>query len=71
LSDLEGRHLAELHGLAAELGVPRYRRLPREQLVAALRATHISELHALAARAGVSGYRRLGRNDLLAALVAR
>lgn len=32
-ADLESRHLAQLHALAAEAGVPRYRLLPREELI--------------------------------------
>jgi transcription termination factor Rho len=35
-AELEGRPLADLHQLAADSGVPRYRLLRREQLVAAL-----------------------------------
>ena len=35
-AELESKHLAELHALAAEAGVPRYRMLPREELVEAL-----------------------------------
>lgn len=32
-TELESKHLAELHALAAETGVPRYRMLPREELI--------------------------------------
>jgi transcription termination factor Rho len=32
-SELESKHIAELHALAAEAGVPRYRMLRREELV--------------------------------------
>jgi transcription termination factor Rho len=32
-AELESKHLAELHALAAKAGIPRYRMLPREQLV--------------------------------------
>ncbi len=32
-SELESKHLAELHSLAAEAGVPRYRMLPRAELI--------------------------------------
>src|SRR6478672_3431637 len=32
-AELESKHLAELHALAAEAGIPRFRMLPREQLV--------------------------------------
>ena len=35
-AELEKKHLAELHELAAEAGVPRYRMLKREELVEAL-----------------------------------
>ena len=35
-SELESKHLADLHALAAEAGVPRYRMLPREELIAKL-----------------------------------
>ena len=31
--ELQSKHLAELHELAAEAGVPRYRMLPRAELV--------------------------------------
>lgn len=41
---LRDRHLAELHALAAELGVPRYRLLRREQLVHAIRERGGDEL---------------------------
>jgi DNA-binding transcriptional MocR family regulator len=34
--ELESKHLAELHTLAAEAGVPRYRMLRREELIEAL-----------------------------------
>ena len=34
--ELESKHIAELHALAAEAGVPRYRGMRREQLVEAL-----------------------------------
>jgi len=37
-AELEGKHLAELHALAAEAGVPRYRMLRREELVEAIAA---------------------------------
>src|SRR3954454_22125080 len=32
-SELESKHLAELHGLAADAGVPRYRLLRRDELI--------------------------------------
>jgi len=32
-TELESKHIAELHALAAEAGVPRYRMLPREELI--------------------------------------
>lgn len=32
-AELESKHLAELHALAAEAGVPRYRMLPRDELI--------------------------------------
>ncbi len=32
-SELESKHIAELHALAAEAGVPQYRMLRREELV--------------------------------------
>jgi SnoaL-like protein/Rho termination factor-like protein len=35
-AELESEHLAELHALAAERGVPRYRTLPRAELIEAL-----------------------------------
>jgi hypothetical protein len=35
-AELESKHLAELHALAAEAGVPRYRMLPRGELIEAL-----------------------------------
>jgi transcription termination factor Rho len=35
-TELESKHLAELHALAAEAGVERYRMLPRSELVAKL-----------------------------------
>lgn len=35
-AELEGRHLAELHELARDAGVPRYRLLRREELIGAL-----------------------------------
>lgn len=35
-AELESKHLAELHALAAEAGVPRYRMLPRAELIEAL-----------------------------------
>jgi hypothetical protein len=35
-AELESKHLAELHALAAEAGVERYRMLPRNELVAKL-----------------------------------
>ena len=35
-AELESKHLAELHALAAEAGVPRYRMLPRGELIDAL-----------------------------------
>ncbi len=38
-SELESKHLAELHALAAEAGVPRYRMLRREELVEKLAGT--------------------------------
>jgi transcription termination factor Rho len=38
MARLEERHLSELHALAAELEVPRYRMLPREELLSELRA---------------------------------
>lgn len=38
-SELESKHIAELHALAAEAGVPRYRMLPREELVEKLAGT--------------------------------
>ena len=34
--ELESKHIAELHALAAEAGVPRYRGMPRERLIDAL-----------------------------------
>jgi transcription termination factor Rho len=37
-SDLAGQHLADLHALAAELEVPRYRLLRRDQLIAEIEA---------------------------------
>ncbi len=36
MATLETQHLSELHRLAAELGVERYRMLPREELIAAI-----------------------------------
>ncbi|MFN8113367.1 MAG: Rho termination factor N-terminal domain-containing protein [Solirubrobacterales bacterium] len=36
MATLEKSHLSELHRLAAELGVERYRMLPREELIAAI-----------------------------------
>jgi hypothetical protein len=36
LTDLDRRHLSELHQLAAAAGVPRFRTLRREQLLEAL-----------------------------------
>lgn len=35
-AELESKHLAELHALAADAGVPRYRMLRREELIDAL-----------------------------------
>jgi hypothetical protein len=35
-TELESKHLAELHSLAAKADVPRYRMLPREELIAKL-----------------------------------
>jgi hypothetical protein len=35
-SELESKHLADLHALAAEAGVPRYRMLARDELIAKL-----------------------------------
>jgi hypothetical protein len=35
-TELESKHLAELHALAAKQGVPRYRMLPRAKLIEAL-----------------------------------
>jgi hypothetical protein len=35
-AELESKHLAELHTLAAEKGIPRYRMLPRGELIAKL-----------------------------------
>jgi len=35
-SELESKHLADLHALAAKAGVPRYRMLPRDELIAKL-----------------------------------
>ncbi len=35
-AELESKHLAELHALAADAGVPRYRMLPRAELIDAL-----------------------------------
>jgi transcription termination factor Rho len=35
-TELESKHLAELHSLAADAGVPRYRMLRREELIAKL-----------------------------------
>jgi transcription termination factor Rho len=35
-AELESKHIAELHALAAEAGVPRYRMLRREELIVAL-----------------------------------
>ena len=35
-SELESKHLAELHDLAAEAGIERYRMLPRAELIAKL-----------------------------------
>ena len=35
-AELESKHLAELHALAAERGVPRYRTLPRGELIEVL-----------------------------------
>ena len=32
-TELESKHLSDLHALAAEAGVPRYRMLPREELI--------------------------------------
>ncbi|HEX5375303.1 MAG TPA: Rho termination factor N-terminal domain-containing protein [Solirubrobacterales bacterium] len=32
-AELDSKHIAELHSLAAEAGVPRYRMLPREELI--------------------------------------
>jgi Rho termination factor-like protein len=32
-TELESKHLAELHALAADAGVPKYRMLPREELI--------------------------------------
>jgi len=32
-TELESKHIAELHALAAEAGVPKYRMLPREELI--------------------------------------
>jgi hypothetical protein len=37
-TELESKHLAELHALAANAGVPRYRMLRREELIEALAA---------------------------------
>jgi hypothetical protein len=37
-TELESKHLAELHALAADAGVPRYRMLRREELIEALAA---------------------------------
>jgi transcription termination factor Rho len=36
MPELKDRHLADLHAIAAELDVPRYRLLPREDLVSAI-----------------------------------
>lgn len=35
-TELESKHLADLHSLAAEAGIPRYRMLPRGELIAKL-----------------------------------
>ena len=35
-AELDSKHIAELHALAAEAGVPKYRMLRREQLIEAL-----------------------------------
>ncbi|HEY4779215.1 MAG TPA: Rho termination factor N-terminal domain-containing protein, partial [Solirubrobacterales bacterium] len=35
-AELENKHLGELHSLAAEAGIERYRMLPRAELVAKL-----------------------------------
>jgi hypothetical protein len=35
-AELDSKHIAELHALAAEAGVPRYRMMPREELIGKL-----------------------------------
>ncbi|MGC1165037.1 MAG: Rho termination factor N-terminal domain-containing protein, partial [Solirubrobacterales bacterium] len=35
-AELENKHIAELHTLAAEAGIERYRMLPRAELIAKL-----------------------------------
>ena len=76
-SALESAHLADLHALAAELGVERYRMLGREELVAAIaerdpdaappdragRLPSRSARAAIAAAGAATGRRRATRDD--------
>ena len=51
---LEDRHLAELHALAAKLDVPTFRKLGREDLVAAIRKQGGDDVDSIASEASAS-----------------
>jgi hypothetical protein len=57
-AELEKKHLAELHALAADAGVERYRMLPRAELIAKLADGDSSASKAPAAGSGRSGEQR-------------
>ena len=54
-SPLESRHIAELHELAAELGIERYRMLSRDELARAIGQRDPDAAEALASAAGDGG----------------
>jgi len=60
-TELESKHLAELHALAAEAGVPRYRVLRREELIEKLAGRASAEKPARKAPVGKPRERRESR----------
>ena len=66
-AELENKHIAELHTLAAEAGVERYRMLPRAELIAKL----AGEASGSGAAAAPSRERSSGRKPAAASAVAK
>ena len=65
LEEVEGRPLADLHALAAQAGVPRFRLLRREQLVAALTGGEVAAPERPPAPAPVEAPRERETADVL------